>query len=83
MFTLKFYKNLCQRINQKNRNARNASRASSDYYTYLFFKDKLIKEKGIIFGLNESGFQVLVFKYGFEGFLEFAEGDRVIAEPNI
>ncbi len=56
MFTLKFYKSLCNRINQKNWNARNASRSSSDYYTYLFFKDRVLNEKAIVFGLNESGF---------------------------
>lgn len=29
---------LCDQMNMRNRNARNASRASSDYHTYLFFR---------------------------------------------
>jgi exosome complex exonuclease DIS3/RRP44 len=29
---------VCEKMNYRNRMARNASRASSDYQTYLFFK---------------------------------------------
>lgn len=35
----------------KNRNARNASRASSEFFSYLFFKDKEIQEDAIISGV--------------------------------
>ena len=33
---------VCEKMNFRNRMARNASRASSDYQTYLFFKGFLI-----------------------------------------
>lgn len=35
-------------MNIKNRNARNASRASSEFYSYLFFKNKDLKESAIV-----------------------------------
>merc|ERR1740139_1135232 len=39
---------LCDRMNMRNRNARNASRASSDFFSYLFFKGKKLEKKGMV-----------------------------------
>ena len=36
---------ICEKMNMRNRMARYASRASSDYHTYLFFKVKKKKLK--------------------------------------
>lgn len=55
----------------RNRNARNASRASSDFFSYLFFKDKKFEKKGIISGVQSTGFSVLIPEFGLEGFIEF------------
>ncbi len=60
----------------KNRNARNASRASSEHYSCLFFSGKTITEKAIINSIQDNGFTVMVEKYGFEGFVEFGEIDK-------
>lgn len=43
-------------MNLRNRNARFASRASSDYNTYLFFKDKGDVEcQAIVTSINKTG----------------------------
>ena len=62
---------VCDRMNMRNRNARNASRASSDFFSYLFFKDKEFEKKGIISGVQSTGFTVLIPEFGLEGFIEF------------
>ena len=66
---------ICDNLNIKNRNARNASRASSDYFCYLFFKDKTLGERAMVSGIHSSGFSVLVQKFGFEGNVEFSKQD--------
>lgn len=46
---------ICNQMNYRNRNARFASRASSDYNTYLFFKDKgEVKSKAIVTNINRT-----------------------------
>ena len=65
----------CERMNIRNRNARNASRASSDFFSYLFFKDKVIIEKGMISSIQNQGFTILVDKYGLEALIEFSDED--------
>jgi len=45
----------CERMNMRHRNARFASRASSDYFSYLFFKDKTLEEEGIITSIQSNG----------------------------
>ena len=67
--------NQCLRMNMRNRNARNASRASSEFFSYLFFRNKTLTEEGIISSIQNNGFTVVVAKYGFEGFIEFDEKD--------
>ena len=39
---------VCEKMNMRNRMARYASRASSDYHTYQFFKDRKANEKAIV-----------------------------------
>ncbi len=46
--------------------ARYASRASSDYHTYQFFKDKKTLEKAIITSISEDYLSVMLIKYGLE-----------------
>lgn len=62
-------------MNTRNRNARNASRASSDFFSYLFFKDKVITQKGMISSIQNHGFTVLVEKFGLEALIEFSNQD--------
>lgn len=69
--------NQCTRMNMRNRNARNASRASSEFFSYLFFRNKTLIEDGIISSIQNNGFTVVIAKYGFEGFIEFDERDVV------
>lgn len=68
---------LCDRMNMRNRNARNASRASSEFFSYLFFKDKVLEEEGIVSALQTNGFGVTIVKYGFEAFIEYDKDDTV------
>jgi exosome complex exonuclease DIS3/RRP44 len=53
-------------MNMRNRMARYASRASSDYHTYQFFKDKKTHEKAIITSISEDYLSVMLIKYGLE-----------------
>lgn len=39
---------ICDQMNMRNRMARYASRASSDYHTYQFFKGKKQSEQAIL-----------------------------------
>ena len=64
---------VCERMNMRNRNARNASRASSEFFSYLFFKDKIFEEQGIVSCLQNNGFSVTIVKYGFEAFVDYGE----------
>jgi exosome complex exonuclease DIS3/RRP44 len=67
---------ICDNMNNRHRNARFASRASSDYYTFMFFKDKELTESALISGIELNGISVLIPKYGFEGFAEFTPEDE-------
>lgn len=53
-------------MNMRNRMARYASRASSDYHTYQFFKDRKNHEKAMITSINEDYMTVMLIKYGLE-----------------
>lgn len=71
---------VCDQMNFRNRNARNASRASSEFFSYLFFKGRTIVETAIVSGIQNNGFTLIVSKYGFEGFLEFEDRDLFMNE---
>ena len=59
----------------RNRMARFASRASSDYHTYLFFKGKKLIEDAMITNIRNDGFSVILPRYGLEGFIEMVSGE--------
>ena len=56
----------------RNRMARYASRASSDYHTYQFFKDRKNKQKAIITSISEDYLTIMLIKYGLESRIEFS-----------
>ena len=58
---------ICEKMNMRNRMARFASRASSDYHTYLFFKDRTMEESAVITNITMDGYSVMLDKYGLEG----------------
>ncbi len=47
--------------------AQQASRASVELYTHLFFKNKTLKEEAYVIRVLKNGIVVLVPKYGVEG----------------
>lgn len=74
---------ICDKLNMRHRMARFASRASSDYHTYLFFKNRQnCVEKAIITGIQPKGVTVMLPRYGLEGFLaaEMCEKLSVLME---
>lgn len=66
---------VCEQMNMRNRMARYASRASSDYHTYQYFKEKNNLEKAIITAIEESTVTVMLIKYGLETKIELSEQD--------
>lgn len=64
---------VCEKMNMRNRMARYASRASSDYHTYQFFKDRKATEKAIVTSITEDYISVMLIKYGLESKIEFSE----------
>jgi len=66
----------CNTMNRKNRMAALASRASSEFYTYKFFKDKEnYVEEAMILKISPAGIHVIILKYGIEGLLENIVGE--------
>jgi exosome complex exonuclease DIS3/RRP44 len=55
---------VCEKMNMRNRMARYASRASSDYHTYQYFKEKNNLEKAIVTSIKEDCLVVMLIKYG-------------------
>ena len=55
---------ICDQMNMRNRMARYASRASSDYHTYQFFKDRNEPEKAIITQIDADNATLMLIKYG-------------------
>jgi len=65
----------CNQMNRKNRMAALASRASADFYTYKYFKDKEdVLEKAMILKISNVGIHVIILKYGIEGLLQQIPG---------
>lgn len=67
---------ICDNMNMRHRNARFASRASSDYFAFLFFKDRELRESSVVSGIERNGVSVMIPKYGFEGFIEYSEEEE-------
>jgi len=57
----------CEHLNFRHRMAQNASRASLQLHTQIFFKDKLIVEDGYILFIRKNAVRVLIPKFGLEG----------------
>lgn len=66
---------ICDQMNMRNRMARYASRASSDYHTYQFFKNRDTPEKAIITQIEGETVTLMLTKYGLESKLPLSEGD--------
>lgn len=67
---------ICEKMNLRNRMARYASRASSDYHTYMFFKDRKNTEKAIITAITEDSLTLMLIKYGLESKIAFSESEK-------
>lgn len=62
---------ICDKLNMRHRMARFASRASSDYHTYLFFKNRGKEiDRAIITGVLQDKVTVMIPRYGLEGTVE-------------
>jgi exosome complex exonuclease DIS3/RRP44 len=57
---------ICEQMNMRNRMARYASRASSDYHTYQYFRDRNNVEQAIITAIEEDSVTLMLIKYGLE-----------------
>ena len=57
---------ICDQMNMRNRMARYASRASSDYHTYQYFKNKKEVEQAIFTQIDAENATLLLVKYGLE-----------------
>lgn len=55
---------ICEQMNMRNRMARYASRASSDYHTYQYFRDRNNVEQAIITAIEEDTVTLMLVKYG-------------------
>ena len=57
---------ICDQMNMRNRMARYASRASSDYHTYQFFKNRKQVQQAIFTQIDAQNATLLLVKYGLE-----------------
>lgn len=64
---------ICEKMNMRNRMARYASRVSSDYHTYQFFKDRHCRERAVVARFNEEYVTLMLVNYGIETKLMFSE----------
>lgn len=60
---------VCENLNQRNRLAQQAGRASVELFTNLFFKDKILNEEAYVIRILQNGFVVLVPQYGIESLI--------------
>eukprot|EP00040_Diaphanoeca_grandis_P015316 m.77993 g.77993 ORF g.77993 m.77993 type:complete len:1019 (+) comp25067_c0_seq1:139-3195(+) len=58
---------LCQNLNFRHTMAQHASRASTDLFCQIFFKDKHVDEEAYILRIRKNAISVLVPRYGIEG----------------
>lgn len=66
---------ICDQMNMRNRMARYASRASSDYHTYQFFKDRDNPEQAIFTQIDAENATLMLKKYGLESKLILSAED--------
>ncbi|KAI8807108.1 hypothetical protein BJ742DRAFT_813489 [Cladochytrium replicatum] len=65
---------LSQVLNYRNRMAQMASRSSVELFTHLFFRGKIEQHEAYVTRILKNGFNVLVPRYGIEGFIQ-TDGD--------
>lgn len=68
---------ICDQMNRRNRMARFAGRASSDYHMYLLFKNKTVVDKAIISVITKTTYSVILPKYGLESVTKFTPEELV------
>lgn len=66
---------ICDQMNMRNRMARYASRASSDYHTYQFFKNRDNAEQAIFTQIEAEQVTLMLKKYGLESKLALSAED--------
>ena len=71
---------ICDQMNMRNRMARYASRASSDYHTYQFFKDREEPEQAIVTQIDAESVSVMLIKYGMETKIVLNEKDALLTK---
>jgi exosome complex exonuclease DIS3/RRP44 len=60
---------LCNGMNHRHRMAQQASRASVELHTLIFFKGKKVREAAYITKVKANAFMVIVPRYGLEGII--------------
>nr|XP_027199748.1 exosome complex exonuclease RRP44-like [Dermatophagoides pteronyssinus] len=69
---------ICQHINQRNMNARRASRSSNELYSYLYVRNspkKFCHEKGYIFTIKNNALVIFIMHLSFEVVYMFDDAD--------
>jgi exosome complex exonuclease DIS3/RRP44 len=68
-----YVRKLCHTINHRHRMAQQASRASTELYTVIFFKGKVVREHAYITRVKANAFICIVPRYGIEGIVYVAD----------
>ncbi|KAH0473925.1 MAG: uncharacterized protein KVP18_002374 [Porospora cf. gigantea A] len=74
-------KTQCALLSERHRNAQLCSRASTGFFTYLFFRkhgDRI--DTGSVLQLKANGLEVLIPRYGIEGFVKLDDDWKYIEE---
>ena len=58
---------LCSNLNYRHTMAQHASRASTDMFAQIFFKDRVIDEEAFVLAVRKNAISVLVPRFGIEG----------------
>jgi exosome complex exonuclease DIS3/RRP44 len=67
---------ICHNLNFRHRMAQYAGRASVALHTQIFFKNRVLDEKGYILSVKKNGLQILIPKYGLEGTIYLSADDK-------
>ena len=66
---------LCDNLNRRHLMAALAGRASGSLHTNIFFKDRIVMERGLVMRLKANGAVVLVPRFGLEAVIVLGRGD--------
>jgi len=72
-YNKEYVRRLCNTINHRHRMAQQASRASTELYTVIFFKGKVVREYAYIIRVKANAFICIVPRYGIEGIVYVAD----------